>query len=224
MSVICLENVTKTYKIGSVLVHALRGVSLEINAGEFVAIMGPSGSGKSTMLHVLGCLDRPTSGRVVLDGHDTSRLGDAELARLRGRKIGFVFQSFNLYPILDARENIILPMMIREVSRSERERRAEQLLEAVSLSDRAGHFPSQLSGGQNQRVAIARALANDPPLILADEPTGNLDSKSGEEILRIFSKLNSEGRTIVVVTHDSSVAAHARRVVKMKDGLVEADA
>lgn len=220
-SVIKLEEVTKVYEMGEVEVRALRGVDLSILEGDFVSIIGPSGSGKSTMLHIIGCLDRPTSGKVFLEGADVSLLSDSELARVRGKKIGFVFQFFNLYPTLNALENVELPMMILNKGRMERRKRAKELLESVGMGDRMHHLSHQLSGGQRQRVAIARALANDPAVIFADEPTGNLDSKSGEEVLRIFNELNKKGRTVVVVTHETSIAESATTIVKMKDGLVE---
>ncbi len=219
--VIQLEAVAKVYQMGEVDVHALRGVDLSIHEGEFVSIMGPSGSGKSTMLHIVGCLDRPDSGRVFLEGADISRLTDSELARVRGKKIGFVFQFFNLYPTLNTLENVELPMMILNAGKDERRKKAKKLLESIGMGDRMYHLPSQLSGGQRQRVAIARALANDPAVILADEPTGNLDSKSGEAVLKIFKELNEEGRTVVVVTHETSIAESAAKIVKMKDGLAE---
>ncbi len=220
-TVIQLENVTKIYKMGRIDVHALREVNLSILDGDFIAVMGPSGSGKSTMLHIIGCLDAPTSGRVLLDGTDTSKLSSFQLARLRGRRIGFVFQFFNLYPTLNALENVELPMMILDVGAEERRDKAEKLLRAVGLGGRMEHFPSQFSGGERQRVAIARALANDPAVILADEPTGNLDSKSGEELLEIFKRLNGGGRTVVIITHEENIAKSAEKIVKMKDGLVE---
>jgi len=218
--VIELNQVNKTYKMDDVEVQALNGVDLKINKKEFVAIMGPSGSGKSTLLQMMGCLDRPTSGKIFLEGTDISKLNDSELARVRGRKIGFIFQVFNLYPTLTAQENIELPMMIVEENKKIREERALDLLKAVGLEKRAKHLPSQLSGGERQRVAIARALANDPSLLLADEPTGNLDSKSGKEILKLFVSLSKEGRTIVVVTHDQNIASHAKNIVKIKDGRI----
>jgi len=219
--IIQLEQVTKLYQMDEIEVRALNGVDLSVEEGEFVAITGPSGSGKSTMLHIVGCLDLPTSGSVFLEGTDISSLGDSELARLRGKRIGFVFQFFNLYPTLNAIENVELPMMIQNVGAQERRDKATKLLESVGLNERKSHFPSQLSGGQRQRIAISRALSNDPALILADEPTGNLDSESGQEILAIFERLHDEGGTIVVVTHEDYVAEMAERTVRMKDGLLE---
>lgn len=219
--VVELNQVSKTYKMDNVEVQALKGVNLKIVKGEFVAIMGPSGSGKSTLLHMIGCLDRPTSGKIYLDGIDVLKLSDSELARLRGKKIGFVFQFFYLYPTLTARENVELPMMIVEQDKKIREKRALNLLKVVGLEHRAEHLPSQLSGGERQRVAIARALANDPSLLLADEPTGNLDSKSGREIMELFVKLNKEGKTIIIVTHDENIASYAERIIKIKDGRIQ---
>ncbi|MDY6932343.1 MAG: ABC transporter ATP-binding protein [Halobacteriota archaeon] len=206
--------------MGEVVVPALRGANLEIGK-EFVSIMGPSGSGKSTLLHMMGVLDRPTSGEIFIDGTETSKLDDSQLARLRGQKIGFVFQSFNLYPTLTAQENIELPMTIIETQRDERRRRAKSLLEMVGLDDRANHIPSQLSGGQRQRVAIARALANKPPIILADEPTGNLDTKSGEEVINFLEKLQKEEDiSIVIVTHEPEIVERTERTINLKDGRI----
>jgi putative ABC transport system ATP-binding protein len=216
--IIKLNDVRKVYQMEEVKVQALRGVDLEINENEFVALMGPSGSGKSTLLHMIGCLDRPSSGKIYLNGADISNLNDSQLARLRGKEIGFVFQTFNLYPTLTALENVELPMMIVERNKGERRERALELLNNVGLKDRASHLPSQLSGGERQRVAIARALANDPKLILADEPTGNLDSASGSEIMKTFVKLSESGKTVVVITHDQTIASHAERIVRIKDG------
>jgi putative ABC transport system ATP-binding protein len=221
--VVELENITKVYILGEIEVRALNGVDFRVKSGEFIAIMGPSGSGKSTMLHIIGCLDRPTTGRVCIEETDTSTLNDSQLARIRGRKIGFVFQFFNLYPTLNALENVELPMTILGMEKEMRREKTKVLLSSVGLRERAGHFPSQLSGGERQRVAIARALANDPALILADEPTGNLDSKSGKEILGIFQKLHDQGRTIIMVTHEEYVSSMAERTIMMRDGLVEDD-
>jgi len=209
--------------MGEVRVFALRRIDLSIKKEEFVCIAGPSGSGKSTLLHIIGCLDKPTSGKVFLDSIDISELNSSQLAKIRGRKIGFVFQFYNLYPTLNALENVELPMMIMKVDKEKRRKKAEELLESVGLGNRLYHLPSQLSGGERQRVAIARALANDPALILADEPTGNVDSKAGEEIMEIFKELNEEGRTIVIVTHEESIIKSGifNKIVKMKDGLIE---
>jgi putative ABC transport system ATP-binding protein len=217
--VIELSNVSKTYKMDDVEVRALKNVNLKMNKKEFVAIMGPSGSGKSTLLHMVGCLDRPTEGKIILDGTDISRLNDSELARLRGNKLGFIFQFFNLYPTLTALENVELPMMIIEKNKDEREKRAMELLKIVDMEKRAEHLPSQLSGGERQRVAIARALANNPSLILADEPTGNLDSKTGNEIMKFLNRLQEkENKTIVMVTHELDIAKYAERIIHLKDG------
>jgi putative ABC transport system ATP-binding protein len=214
-----LKNVSKVYKMEKVEVLALREVNMKIKKGEFVAVIGPSGSGKSTLLHMIGCLDRPTKGEVILDGIDVSKLSDNELSRIRAEKIGFVFQFFNLYPTLTALENVELPMMIVEKNKSERKKKARELLKIVGMEKKAEHLPSQLSGGERQRVAIARALANDPPLILADEPTGNLDSKSGKEIAALLNKLQEEKRkTIVMVTHMQDIAKFAERLIYLKDG------
>jgi len=220
-AVIELKNVTKTYQMDDVQVHALKGVDLKIKKEEFVAIMGPSGSGKSTLLQMIGVLDRPTSGKIYLSGTDISKLNDSKLARLRGEKIGFVFQFFNLYPTLTAKENIELPMLILERDKKDRENKASELLKRIDLENRANHLPSQLSGGERQRVAIARALANDPPLILADEPTGNLDSKTGYEIMEFFNKLQqNEKVTVVMVTHEPDIAEYAERIIYLKDGKI----
>lgn len=219
--VIRLRGITKAYAMGDVRVDALRGVDLAIRRGEMIAVIGPSGSGKSTLLQILGLLDLPTSGSMVLDGIDTSRLSEREAARVRGTKIGFVFQSFFLMPTQTAAGNVALPMMFCGVPAEQRHKRAGEILSKLGMGDRLHHLPSELSGGQRQRVAIARALANDPALILADEPTGNLDSKSGSDVLSIFGELNSQGRTVVVVTHDESVAKRCHRRIHLKDGLVE---
>jgi len=219
-----LEAVTKTYRMGRVEVQALRGIDLLVDSGDFVAIMGASGSGKSTLMNIIGCLDVPTSGRYFLDGTDVAKLDDDQLATIRNRKIGFVFQSFNLLARTSALENVVMPLSYTATDLSEREgrKRGRAMLELVGLGDRMHHEPSQLSGGQQQRVAIARALVNHPPLLLADEPTGNLDSRTSEEILRMFQQLNAEeGITIILVTHDAGVASHAKRVIHIRDGLIE---
>lgn len=213
-----LVDVWKIYDLGEVKVEALRGVSFEVFEGEYVIIIGPSGSGKSTLLHILGCLDRPTKGKVLIEGEEVSRMGDRRLAQVRNRKIGFVFQSYNLLPRLTALENVELPMIYAGVPAKERKRRAKELLELVGLGDRLHHRPNQLSGGQQQRVAIARALANDPVFILADEPTGNLDTKTGEEILELFRKLHEMGKTLVVVTHNLEMVDEGTCIVRIRDG------
>lgn len=215
-----LESVTKLYQMGEVAVHALRGITLTIRRGEFVAIMGPSGSGKSTVMHLLGCLDRPTSGRIVLEELDISQASDNQLAEIRNAKIGFVFQQFNLLPRESALRNVETPAIYAKAKRRERLQRARELLERLGLGDRLWHVPAQLSGGERQRVAIARALMNDPAILLADEPTGNLDTKTGEEILSLFKDLHREGRSIVIVTHDPRVARCASRIIYMQDGLI----
>ncbi len=217
-----LENVTRVYQMGQTLVQALRGLNLEIADGEFVAIMGPSGSGKSTLLHLIGGLDLPNAGRVLLDGLDIAQQNGNQLAELRGKKVGFVFQTFNLIPTLSALKNVELPMIFQKIPRKERYDKARRLLEQVGLGDRLHHKPSELSGGECQRVAIARALANDPQILLADEPTGNLDAESGEQIMQILKRLNEEQKmTIIVVTHNPEVARYAHRVVRMRYGQIE---
>ena len=220
---ILVAHLTKVYRLGEVEVHALRGVSLTIARGDFVAIMGASGSGKSTFMNILGCLDRPSSGRYVLDGVDVSTLDTDERAEIRRAKVGFVFQNFNLLPRTTALENVELPLVYSAVSLAEQRARALAALQAVGLEDRAHHLPSQLSGGQQQRVAIARALVNAPVLVLADEPTGNLDSVSSVEVMQLFATLNRQGITVIVVTHESDIATFARRRITFRDGLVVAD-
>ncbi len=218
-----LKNVQKVYPMGEVSVPALRGISLTIHPGEFVAIMGPSGSGKSTLMHLVGCLDLPNAGVIQLDGKDITKLDEDTLAQIRGKKIGFVFQTFNLIPTLTALENVELPLLFQGVPREQRRARAAELLRKVGLDGRLHHKPAQLSGGERQRVAIARALANDPEIILADEPTGNLDSESGKAILELLAQLHREGKTIILVTHNPEAAAYAQRIVRIRDGcLVEA--
>ncbi len=221
--VIDVRDVSKTYSLGEIRVRALRGVTLRIERGDFVAIMGSSGSGKSTLMNILGCLDAPTAGRYLIDGMDASRLDGDDLADLRNRKIGFVFQSFNLVPRTSAVANVELPLAYAHLDRSERRRRAEQALRSVGMSHRLRHLPSELSGGQQQRVAVARSIVTNPALILADEPTGNLDSHSTEDVLAIFARLNVEGRTVVLITHEPDVAAQAKRVVRLSDGEIIAD-
>jgi putative ABC transport system ATP-binding protein len=219
-----LEGVQKTYDLGEVQVHALRGISLEIYRGEFVAIMGASGSGKSTLMNIIGCLDKPTKGRYLLDGKDVSGLSRNDLARIRSRKIGFVFQQFNLLSRTSALENVELPTIYAGVPPAERDRLGREALTRVGLADRTGHFPSQLSGGQQQRVAIARALVNNPSLLLADEPTGNLDSRTSVEIMDIFQRLNAEhGLTVVIVTHEPDIAQYAKRAIEFRDGRTKKD-
>jgi len=222
--VILLKDIHKIYRTGEVEVHALRGVSLEVRRGEFVAVMGPSGSGKSTMMNIIGCLDRLTSGTYILDGTDVSTMSKNELADTRNTKIGFVFQAFNLIPRTTALSNVELPMIYAGVSPAERRERARQALDSVGLVEKEGSFPNQLSGGQQQRVALARAIASDPALILADEPTGALDTKTADEIMHIFRQLNEQqGITIVIVTHEADIALHAKRLVRFRDGLIQED-
>ncbi|MGH9388999.1 MAG: ABC transporter ATP-binding protein [Vicinamibacteria bacterium] len=226
MANISVRDLKKTYAVSEVQVEALRGISLEIQDGEFVAVIGPSGSGKSTLMHILGCLDRPTSGRYLLGDRDVSEISPDDRASLRNREIGFVFQSFNLLPRTPAVENVELPLLYNggKLSRSERRSRAVEMLASLGLSDRALHHPNQLSGGQQQRVAIARALVNSPGLLLADEPTGNLDSQTSQEIMELFRRLNQErGLTLVVITHERVIAECASRIVELRDGKVESD-
>jgi putative ABC transport system ATP-binding protein len=223
MGMITTNDLWKTYVMGSEEIHALRGVSINIDRGEYVAIMGPSGSGKSTLMNLVGCLDTPTKGSYTLNGKEVAAMNDDELARIRNEEIGFVFQTFNLLPRATALHNVELPLVYAGVSAKDRQERARQALEKVELTSRASHRPNELSGGQRQRVAIARALVNNPSILLADEPTGNLDSKTGVEIMAVFERLHTAGNTIVLVTHEADIAAHAHRVVHIRDGQVEKD-
>lgn len=221
--VINIKDIKKIYKVGNQEVRALDGVDLVINRNEYVAIMGPSGSGKSTMMNILGCLDSPTSGQYVLNGTDVSSMQDTELAEVRNKEIGFIFQSFNLLPRYSALENVALPLIYSGETRAAREERAERALQSVDLTDRMHHKPNELSGGQRQRVAVARALVNNPSMILADEPTGNLDSKTSIDIMKLFEKIHNNGNTIIVVTHEEDIARHAHRIIRLRDGKVESD-
>lgn len=218
-----VENLAKIYTMGSVEVHALRGITFTIDQQEFVSIMGPSGSGKSTLMDILGCLSKPTSGTYLLEGTDVGNMSDNQLAVIRNKKIGFIFQAFNLLPRTTALHNVELPLIYAGVGRRERRRRAQAALEAVGLADRTHHKSNELSGGQIQRVAIARALVNEPSMMFADEPTGNLDTKSGAEIMEIFDRLNEEGNTIIMVTHERYIAEHAHRIIHLRDGVIEED-
>ena len=215
-----IHSVTKIYRMGKSDFQALNNVSLKIKKGEFVALMGRSGSGKSTLMNLIGCLDRSTSGEIFIEGDNTSKLTDGQLAEIRGKKIGFIFQTFNLVPTLNALKNIALPMVFGSISKASREQRAHELLRRLELDNWATHLPSELSGGQQQRIAIARALANNPSIILADEPTGNLDSKTGEQVMQFLSSINKEGKTIVLVTHDQTLVKYAHRVIMLRDGEV----
>ncbi len=215
------RDIHKIFMLGKVELHVLRGVNLSVDRGEYISIMGPSGSGKSTLMHILGCLETPTSGTYILDGQEVHGLSEPDLAQIRRRKIGFVFQNFYLLPRMSALDNVGLPMVYAGVPLAERRRRAAEILQKVGLGDRMRHNPSELSGGERQRVAIGRALANDPEILLADEPTGNLDSKTGAEIMDLFSELHKAGKTIIVVTHDPEIARRAERIVRLRDGLIE---
>ncbi|SEW55405.1 ABC transporter ATP-binding protein [Chitinophaga arvensicola] len=222
-SVIHLEGIRKSYFLGKNELPVLKGVSLDIFKNEYVALMGPSGSGKSTLMNILGCLDTPTAGKYVLSGHDVSKMEDNDLATVRGKEIGFVFQQFNLMPRLTALENVAIPLIYAGINKKERTERAIMMLEKVGLGERYKHKPNELSGGQCQRVAIARALVNNPSLILADEPTGNLDSKTSVEIMDIFGAIHASGNTVVLVTHEEDIAEHAKRVIRLRDGVIESD-
>ncbi len=222
-ALIHLTEISKIYKLGKVEIPAVRSVSIDLQKNEYVALMGPSGSGKSTLMNIIGCLDTPSSGKYILNGNDVSVMVDDELARIRNNEIGFIFQTFNLLPRLSALENVALTLVYAGVSKSERIERAANMLEAVGLRDRMKHKPNELSGGQRQRVSVARALINNPSLILADEPTGNLDSKTSEEIMELFADIHAKGNTVLLVTHEEEIALHAHRIVRLKDGLVESD-
>jgi len=221
--IIKIENIIKNYYIGTVVVRALRTVSLDMDRNEYVAIMGPSGSGKSTLMNILGCLDTPTDGMYMLNGQDVSKMVDDQLAEVRNKEIGFVFQTFNLLPRYTALENVILPLIYAGISKHERVKRAKETLSDVGLADRMDHKPNELSGGQRQRVAVARALVNRPSIILADEPTGNLDSKTSKDIMRLLDDIHSSGNTVIVVTHEEDIAQNARRIIRLMDGEIESD-
>ena len=222
-AVIDITSLTKTYTMGHTQVHALRGIDLQIQTNEYVALMGPSGSGKSTLMNLLGCLDTPTAGTYLLDSKDVSKMDDTELANIRNEKIGFVFQTFNLLPRQTTLENVALPLVYAGLAKKERQERAAEVLDSVGLGDRLDHRPNELSGGQRQRVAIARALVNRPAIILADEPTGNLDTKTSIEIMGIFEEIQNRGNTVILVTHEPDIAEHAHRIVRLRDGEVESD-
>lgn len=222
-SVIKIRQITRDFFLGQEVVKVLKGIDLDIEKGEYVAFMGPSGSGKSTLMNILGCLDTPTSGEYILNGNDVSKMSDNELAEIRNKEIGFVFQTFNLLPRTTALENVALPMVYAGATKTERKERAEKVLKDVGLADRMDHKPNQLSGGQRQRVAVGRALVNKPSIILADEPTGNLDSKTSVEIMNLFDEIHAAGNTVILVTHEEEIARHAHRIIRLRDGMVESD-
>ncbi|WP_299704235.1 ABC transporter ATP-binding protein [uncultured Pontibacter sp.] len=222
-TIIETHDISKVYRMGSETIHALKSVSIKIQRGEYVAFMGPSGSGKSTLMNIIGCLDTPSGGQYVLNGNDVSNMTDNELAEVRNKEIGFVFQTFNLLPRQSSLENVALPLIYAGYNKSDREEKAQQALESVGLGNRGKHKPNELSGGQRQRVAIARALINDPSIILADEPTGNLDTKTSYEIMELFENLHAKGNTIIMVTHEEDIAKYAHRIVRLRDGLIESD-
>ncbi|MFK7000281.1 ABC transporter ATP-binding protein [Flavobacterium oreochromis] len=222
-ALIKITNIKRDFQLGSETIHVLKGIDLQIKKGEYVALMGPSGSGKSTLMNLLGCLDTPTSGQYILNGKDVSKMIDDELAEIRNKEIGFVFQTFNLLPRTTALDNVALPMIYAGYSKADRTERAKEVLNQVGLSDRMDHQPNQLSGGQRQRVAVARALVNKPSIILADEPTGNLDSKTSIEIMKLFNEIHANGNTVILVTHEEDIAQHAHRIIRLKDGLIESD-
>lgn len=223
MSLIKITNIKRDFTLGNEIINVLKGIDLTINKGEYVALMGPSGSGKSTLMNLLGCLDTPTSGQYILNGNDVSQMTDDNLAEIRNKEIGFVFQTFNLLPRTTALDNVALPMIYAGYSKSDRKARATEVLKQVGLGDRMDHEPNQLSGGQRQRVAVARALVNKPSIILADEPTGNLDSKTSVEIMNLFNEIHANGNTVILVTHEEDIAAYAHRIIRLRDGLVESD-
>lgn len=223
MNLLEIRDIKRDFRLGSEILHVLKGISLNIEKGEYVALMGPSGSGKSTLMNILGCLDTPTSGEYFLNGRDVSKLSDAELADIRNKEIGFVFQTFNLMPRTTALDNVALPMIYAGVGKEKRQERAREVLELVGLSDRMTHKPNELSGGQRQRVAVARALVNRPSIILADEPTGNLDSKTSQEIMALFNEIHQKGNTVILVTHEEDIAQHAHRIIRLRDGLIDSD-
>jgi putative ABC transport system ATP-binding protein len=218
-----ITNIKRNFQLGEETIYVLKGIDLQINKGEYVALMGPSGSGKSTLMNILGCLDTPTSGNYILNNKDVSKMHDDDLAEIRNKEIGFVFQTFNLLPRTTALDNVALPMVYAGFSKSERNKRATEVLTQVGLADRMDHQPNQLSGGQRQRVAVARALVNNPSIILADEPTGNLDSKTSVEIMALFNEIHNQGNTVILVTHEEDIAKYAKRIIRLRDGMIESD-